>query len=233
MLNIPTTCPSCNTKVLRIKDQIFCTKTDCEGKQHKRVTAFAKKMKIIGLGPSALCKLNIEEVPSIYKLSKNECIEALGKAVGTKVFSSIQKARSCSLQDFIGSLSIPHVGVTTAKGITGSNLGDFEYDKLPPSAQESLDNWVMEELSKYTDLQLIFSKEANMEGYSASVCITGKLHGMTKADAELLLNKNGIGLAKNVSKDIDALICDEPKNSSKERKAKELGIKISTFKEYM
>ena len=55
----PQICPACNTTLVWKKDQIFCENLECEGKTSKKVEHFAKTLKIKGLGPATIEKLQI------------------------------------------------------------------------------------------------------------------------------------------------------------------------------
>ena len=58
----PTSCPSCMTNLVWVKDQLFCHNTQCSGKTSKRIEHFASTLKIKGLGPKTVEKLQIQDL---------------------------------------------------------------------------------------------------------------------------------------------------------------------------
>ena len=55
----PTNCPSCNDELVWEKDQLFCHNTKCSGKTSKKIEHFASTLKIKGLGPRTVDKLQL------------------------------------------------------------------------------------------------------------------------------------------------------------------------------
>jgi DNA ligase (NAD+) len=66
------------------------------------------------------------------------------------------------------------------------------------------------------------------------ICFTGELKGISRTEASAMVREGG-GLVKNsVTADLDYLVTDDPSSgSSKNRKAKELGIAIISGPEFL
>ena len=63
--------------------------------------------------------------------------------------------------------------------------------------------------------------------------LTGKLQGMSRAEAKSLIEKNSGKIISNVSKKLDYLIIGETPTVKKVNSAKELKIKILSQKEWL
>ena len=88
-IQIPTDCPSCGSKLEQVNSQLFCRNISCEAQSSKKVEAFAKKMKIKGLGPSTISKLELTHISEIYELDKDYLVSILGDKTGTKIQKKI------------------------------------------------------------------------------------------------------------------------------------------------
>ena len=53
----PTNCPSCDSELEFVNDQLFCKNDSCPSQWDKKVVNFASSLKIKGLGPAAVSKL--------------------------------------------------------------------------------------------------------------------------------------------------------------------------------
>ena len=62
--------------------------------------------------------------------------------------------------------------------------------------------------------------------------LTGKLHGMSRAEAKSLIEQNSGKIISNVNKKLDYLIIGEKPTTKKINSAKELGINIITQDEW-
>ena len=70
----PEVCPACDTLLVWENDQLFCTNTRCSGKTSKKIKHFAKTLKIKGLGPRTIEKLEITSIFDLYQLFLNSLI---------------------------------------------------------------------------------------------------------------------------------------------------------------
>ena len=62
---------------------------------------------------------------------------------------------------------------------------------------------------------------------------TGKLEGMSRAEAKSIIEKNSGKIASNVNKKLDYLIIGEKPTAKKINTAKELNIQVITQKEWL
>ena len=77
-IEIPDVCPSCGTSLKLKNDQLFCNNDSCPAKNSKIVEGFAKTLRIKGLGPKTIEKLNLEYIDDIYMLTEERIKEKLG-----------------------------------------------------------------------------------------------------------------------------------------------------------
>ena len=90
----PTHCPSCMTELEWVKDQLFCHNNNCSGKTSKKIEHFASTLKIKGLGPATLDKLQIQEYEELYNLTVSQIQERLGsQRLAEKLFVEIEKSK--------------------------------------------------------------------------------------------------------------------------------------------
>ena len=74
----PTNCPACNSELVYRNDQLFCEDSNCSAQWDKKVQHFASTLKIKGLGPATLDKLQIQEYEELYNLTASQIQERLG-----------------------------------------------------------------------------------------------------------------------------------------------------------
>ena len=74
----PTNCPACNSELELVNDQLFCRNPQCPAQWDKKVEHFASTLKIKGLGPATLNKLQIQDYQELYTLTVDEIQVRLG-----------------------------------------------------------------------------------------------------------------------------------------------------------
>lgn len=238
-IEIPTTCPSCDSKLQRVKDQLFCRNPNCGEKQIKQVVNYAKVMKIKGLGDKTVEKLGVRTIPEIYSLHLTVASATIGDKMAAKLIGEIENSKHTTLDKFIAACSIPLIGQTAGKKLASviSNPFDLSYENckkagLGDKATENLLSWFNTEfMDNLSTLPLEFTESTSTKDSSITICITGKIPGYTKSKLAQELASFGVNVVDNVSKKIDYLVCNARKDSTKERKATELGIKILTLDE--
>ena len=62
----PTECPSCGGELTSVNDLYYCYGTNCPAQKQRKIEHFAKTLKIKGLGPATIEKLEIEDFDQIY-----------------------------------------------------------------------------------------------------------------------------------------------------------------------
>ena len=223
------------------KDQLFCYNTKCGGKTTKKIEHFASALKIKGLGPRTVEKLQIQDLYDIYELPLEIMIEALqSEKLAVKLHREIQSSKATDLVDLLPAFSIKLIGRSASAKLCSviKNMAEINEDTckeagLGPVATEHLLDWYYEEfIDGYERLPfrwiqtLKVSKPTETKGV---VCISGKLKSYkTKAQATEYLEKLGYLVKSSLTKDVNILVNESGIESAKTRTAQERGVKILT-----
>lgn len=196
----------------------------------------------------------VNEREELYK------IDGFGKKSVDKLLANIEKSKTTTLERFINSLSIPSIGKVTSKNISKHFKGNFvEFDnavrfgydwtKIPDigdAAAHNINYYFMDEgyFSEYEalvdqdDCILKFEnpyQESSNTLNGMTFVITGSLdHYPNRSMLVNVIESNGGKVASSVSKKTTYLINnDNLSTSSKNKKAKSLGIEIITEEDFM
>lgn len=229
-IQIPTECPSCSSKLVWVNDQLYCKNEMCGDKQYKSVEHFASTLKIKGLGPSTIRKLDLRNIQDIYCLENIE--ELLGSKLASKLLEEIEQSKSSPLNLVLPALGIPLIGKTAADKLSGSvsHLSDVTEQVCKESGLgEKATHNLMEFLSTFT-FDLPFSYEfAKKSSTNGIIAITGKLVSFkNKAEATKVLEARGYVVKSSITKEVTILINEGGQESIKTVKARESGVKIVT-----
>ena len=194
----------------------------------------------------------------IFKLNYDKIsrLEGWGKLSAANLKYSIEEKKKISLSKFIYSIGIRHIGQENAKLLSKTlkkadiffNLGNknnFEElsnidgigDTQIKSIQEFFSNeknlFVLKELKEY--LIIISEKKISKDGVlnEKTFMFTGKLVGISRAEAKSLVEKNSGKIVSNVSKKLDFLIIGDKPTTRKINEAKNLNIKIISQSELL
>ena len=238
----PTNCPACNSILEFVNDQLFCLNDSCSAKSAKRIEHFAKTLKIKGLGPATIARLDLFDLHDIYSLSQEEislCLDS--EKLGTKLHNEIQKSKSVDLITLLPAFSIPLIGSSATNKLAQhiSSLSEITPEicieaGLGPKAASNLLDWLVNtfHFEEYYNLPFTFTCEKRAEvtntDTKGTVCITGKLKSYpTKAAAQQVLIKNGYLVKDNLTKDVTILVNESGIESAKTKKAEQMGITIN------
>ena len=238
-INIPTNCPSCNSSLVLVNDLLYCRNTDCSSMSQKRVEHFASTLKIKGLGPAAVEKLELSSPLDIYNLSLQDITDGLNsEKLAAKLFDEIEQSKSKQLNDLLPALGIPLIGKTATEKLSKvctdiQSITDQTCTEagLGPKATESLLTWLNDNdwyLFLPHDLSFGSTKVVNQE-IKGVVCITGKLVSFKKkAEAQVELEKLGYSVKSTITKDVTILVNESGVETAKTQKARDSGVIIIT-----
>tara|TARA_B100000886_G_scaffold99729_1_gene66210 strand:- start:5946 stop:7961 length:2016 start_codon:yes stop_codon:yes gene_type:complete len=267
----PKICPSCGsntTKEFNIITKKYdavrrCTNDsfDCERIAIEKLKHFISKeaLNIDGLGKKVIEKfweLNLIKRPQdIFNLdySKILKLEGWGSLSVNNLKTSIENSKKVSLQRFIYSLGIRHIGLENAKLISENvkNISNFlemiknnKFDKftnidgIGETQINSLKNFFFNDknldiLKKLKNILNIESQNNVKNGIlkNKTFMFTGKLEGISRAEAKSLVEKNSGTTLSNVSKNLNYLVTGEKPTKKKLDQAKILGVKIISQQE--
>jgi len=212
-------------------------------------------MDIKGFGTEYIRKLTeekyLKDIADVFELKDKREALIEGKLLGLekntdKLLNAIETAKTETPADkVLAGLGIPGVGKATSKELIrtfGSIDAIAEADKEALNAvqdigeisAEGIYNFFRDEgnrelLARLKNLGLNFAKAENeVQGSSLAgltFCITGTLEGMSRSEAEALIESNGGKPVSSVSKKTSYLLMGADAGS-KERKARELGVPI-------
>ena len=270
----PLNCPSCGSKTVKDYNEVTKKKDavrrcvnegyDCEKIAIEKIKHFVSKeaFNIDGFGKKIVenfWNLKLIELPQdIFNLNydKIEKLEGWGKLSVTNLKFSIEQKKNISLDRFIYSLGIRHIGQENAKLIARHLKKAVNFFKLSQSTNiEGLSNIdgigttqiqsikkfflnkknlkVLMELDKslrIEDMVLINDKGLLKD---KTFMLTGKLNGISRAEAKSLIEQNSGKIINNVNKKLDYLITGEKPTIKKVNTATELDIKIIDQKKFM
>tara|TARA_B100000787_G_scaffold103277_1_gene76467 strand:+ start:3288 stop:5318 length:2031 start_codon:yes stop_codon:yes gene_type:complete len=270
----PLNCPSCGSKT--VKDYNEITKKqdavrrcisegyECEKISIEKIKHFVSKeaFNIDGFGKKIVenfWHLKLIRLPQdIFNLNydKVERLEGWGKRSVTNLKFSIEEKKKISLDRFIYSLGIRHIGQENAKLIARHLKTAINFFKLQDETNiDSLSNidgigiTQIQSIKKFflnkTNIKVLSELDKNLEIENVilinnkgllknkTFMLTGKLIGVSRAEAKSLIEKNSGKIISNVNKKLDYLIAGEKPTTKKINTAKELNIKVIDQEEWI
>lgn len=239
----PTHCPSCNTELVEVNYQLYCRNNNCGSQTQKKLEHFAKALKIKGLGPSSIAKLNISTIADLYELTQDDLAEALSsEKIAEKLFDEIQNSLSAPAEMLLPAFSIPLIGNSAAQKLSTSCTSIYDITRdtckaaaIGPKATDNLIDWHENEFLGYIQflpLNFNFSGDKSHSSIPLDkgvVCITGKLKSFkTKAEAKQALEGAGYTVKDSLTKQVTILVNESGIESSKTQQARNSGVTIIT-----
>lgn len=205
---------------------------------------------------------SIQDIYYLTKYEKQmKTLDGFGSKSVSKLFNSIEKSRNTTFDRFIYALSIPLVGKTASKAIAEAEDYQFESfmrDMTHPGANffshipgigdsiiNSLDEYFNRECSNVWELGKEFTFETPKKVFLSinsgkdltgqTFVITGSLKHFENRDAfKEKIESLGGKVSGSISKKVTALINNDVNStSSKNTKAKSLGVKIMSEDEFL
>ena len=255
-LDIPTNCPSCDSKLLHFEDEVAlrCINPRCPAQIKEGLTHFASRdaMNISGLGPSIVEKLFaadlVKDVSDIYRLTVEDLLllDGVKEKSAQKLYQAIQASKENSAEKLLFGLGIRHVG-SKASQLLLQNFHSIESLAQANPEEianiESLGSVIAQSLQTYfategSEILLRELKESgvNLDYKGQTVAANAALSGLTVVLTGKLerLNRSE---AKNKLESLGAkvtgsvskktdLVVAGADAGSKLQKAQELGIEI-------
>lgn len=244
-------------------ESLYCENPSCLAKKIKALSLFVSRdaMDIEGLSEATIEKFLdkgfLHRFGDLFRIAehKEEIVrmEGFGEKSYQKLMQSIEEARHTTVARFLYSLGIPNVGASNARMICQAFAWDFEkvrkatveelvaIDGIGSVIAESIASFFEKKENQETIDDLLgliqfedeVMEESNMDGLH--FVITGSVHHFAnRNEVKNLIEKRGGKVIGSVSSKTDYLINnDSTSNSSKNKKAKELGIPIITEEEFM
>ena len=262
IFHMPALCPQCGGPVIRQDKQVAyrCENTNCFAVQFRSLEHFVSKQAfdIDGLGPRIIEQLMneglIKDSADIFtlKIGDLEPLERFAEKSAQNLIDSIENAKKVDLARFIFALGIRNVGIETAIDLADRfhNLKDLEkaeldeinairdigpvvsksiYDFFQNKKSVDLINRLIENGVEITEREKAQTK-AGIVG--KTFVFTGGLETMTRDEGKNMVRKFGGNISESVSRKTDFVVAGEEAGSKLE-KARELGVKILSEKEFL
>ncbi|MGA9442296.1 MAG: NAD-dependent DNA ligase LigA [Methyloceanibacter sp.] len=248
-------CPA--QRVERLKHFVSRNAFDIEGLGEKNIQTFYDEGLI--QSPPDIFTLAARDADAEEKLSERE---GWGETSAQKLFDAIAARRNVTLDRFIYSLGIRHVGEITARLLArnygtaahfveamreaakdreGAAYSELEnIDGIGPTVAAAIADFfgephnvaVVDELLKDVSPQALEAVDNASPVSGKAVVFTGTLEQMTRAEAKAQAERLGAKVAGSVSKKTDYVVAG-PGAGSKLKNAKDLGVEVLTEDEWL
>ena len=263
----PKKCPSCGSNTIKEFNSITKKKDavrrcssegyECEKIAIEKIKHFVSKdaFNIDGFGKKIVTNFYnlrlIKQPQDIFKLNfeKIKTLEGWGTQSVENLKYSINIKKDISLERFIYSLGIRHIGLENAKILSKyfksflkfkslsnndaynellniDGIGEVQIKSIKNFFSNKVNINILDELNKILNIKNAISEKKNRLLKNQTFMITGKLNGMSRAEAKSLIEENSGTTVSSVSKKLDYLIIGEKPTSKKIVTAKELKINI-------
>ena len=270
----PKKCPSCGSETIKEFNMVtkkidavrrcssegyYCEKISIEKLKHFvskeafNIDGFGKKI------VESFWKLKFIKYPQdIFKLNydKIEKLEGWGKLSVENLKYSINQKKNISLERFIYSLGIRHIGLENAKLLSKhfvsflkfknlsqskkysdllniDGIGDTQIKSIKSFFANEVNLKVLDELEKVLIIKNTTFKKIDGLLKDKTFLVTGKLNGISRAEAKSLIEVNSGTTVSTVSKKLNYLIIGEKPTKKKVDNAKQLKIKVINQSEFL
>jgi DNA ligase (NAD+) len=278
---IPKTCP-CPLKTAIVREAIAGgeegARSRCTGEfacpfqriEHLRHFVSRRAFDIEGLGEKQIALFFeqgwVKEPAEIFTLEQRnskirlEEHEGFGETSVRNLFSAINARRKISLERFIYSLGMRHVGETTARELARGygtwdafhqacvqiaagngetraemdnldQIGDTVIDSIAAYFGEEHNRHIVERLKAQVDIRPAERPASDSPVVGKTIVFTGGLEKMTRDEAKAMAERLGAHVAGSVSKKTDYVVAG-PGAGSKLAKAKGAGVQVLTEDEW-
>ena len=204
----------------------------------KKIVENFWKMKLIKL-PQDIFRLNFEEIKSL---------EGWGSQSVENLKYSINEKKNIALERFIYSLGIRHIGLENAKILSKhfrsfskfkslskeqryedllniDGIGETQINSIKSFFSNKVNLNILNELQKILNIKDKLIEKNNGLLKNKTFMLTGKLNGVSRAEAKSLIEENSGTTVSSISKKLNYLIIGEKPTKRKIEIAKELKIK--------
>lgn len=266
--SMPKKCPVDESPVVRDGVAYKCSNKNCGARHREGLYHFVSRgaFNLDGMGPKIIDRLLdeglISDAADIFALREGDIavLERFGEKSAQNIISEIQKKKTVSLQRFIYSLGILHVGEETARVLAGKlkikksgvrEISDYlhkmsleelqEISDIGPVVAESIHDWFRD--SRHMSLMDKFEKAgvkieipvSNLNPQvlaGMSFVLTGGLESMSRDEAKEKIRSFGGEVNEAVSKKTSFVVAGS-EAGSKLDKANKFGVKILNEREFL
>ena len=239
----PDTCPVCDSAVERDGPLAFCTGgLGCPAQLRRAIEHYVSRggLDIEGLGEQKLDQLVetglVGSIPDLYDLAVEDLadLEGWGETSAQNLVAELEAAKAPPLDDFLTALGVPEVGPTTARSLTrtfGTLDAVMDADEESLREVDDVGETVAHEIREFFGSERnreviealrergVSPQEVDVETGAAldglTFVFTGSLDGLTRGEAQDLVERHGANATASVSGNTDYLVAGEGAGRSK------------------
>ena len=252
----PSDCPVCGAPLVRDGVDLRCENPECGSKQLAEVTSFIRKFEVKHSAKKQLDNFGIKTISDLIAFLPNQAYKSevtLYNEICEKIFTASPKKIFCAMNfkglaeiqlgkivdkysfDWIMNLKLTDSEKEQMLSDLPSGIGAKSIDTFWNSLSDAIANTqkILHDSRYHYDASKTAEvvKNASDKG---SICFTGALETMGRKEAQKLAESSGFEVKGGVNKGLTYLVMADPNsNSSKARKARELGTKCISEKEFL
>jgi DNA ligase (NAD+) len=258
-IQFPEKCSVCGTALVDSGTRLYCPNAGCAKRLLHRLEKWISVLDIRELGDKLIRQLfdkeRVRRIADLYTINAQELsdYERMGELSAAKVVRHIRTKRELSLAAFIAGFDLEGVAETTMDKVASAGFNTLE--KLRKAAVEDLAGvYGLGEITAKVIVEGLAETAAEMDAALASgvisiapppseesqpmrglsFCFTGELTSMKRSQAEEKIKTLGASVKSSVVKGLSYLVTNDPESgSSKNKKARELGVPIINEDEFL
>jgi DNA ligase (NAD+) len=248
----PTHCPICESELVNTDNFLWCVNSDCPAQTLSKLVRYCKILDLDYVGGGLLEKMfekGLAKKPAdLYDISKSQllALDGVGESIASNFLIELEKKSKLTLQKFIVSLSLDGLADKNAgilaehveqnyqlsfnafvRTVTEDVLKFLYTDQTAKKIYDELMFYKEDILDLFNRVTIIDNKPVTSNLKGMSFCITGALEFAKREDYIKMIKANGGEYKSSVVKGLTYLVTNDTESgSSKNRKAKDLGISV-------
>ncbi|MFP4534467.1 MAG: NAD-dependent DNA ligase LigA [Spirochaetaceae bacterium] len=256
-VEVPRNCVACGTELINEGKRLYCPNFACPLRLKHRLRKWVSVLDIKEFGPVLIDRLfdsgKVRYVADLYRVTPEEiaAFEGMGEGIARKALGNLRAASEIRLPRFVAGFDIGGIGELIVEKLVSAG-----YDTLEKLREASVDDLAevegigtitaetlkkgLDELRDHMDALLetgavrILAPPRETPISGKSFCFSGSLSSMKRSEAEETVRSLGGSAKSAVTTDLDFLVTNDPESgSSKNRKARELGVRIISEEEFL
>lgn len=237
---MPSTCPVCESNVIRDGEYHFCTGgMTCPAQLRRSIEHFCSRdaMDIEGVGEKVANQLVesnlVSAIADLYRLDKADLtgLDLFADKSAENLLAELEASKDTTLDRFIFALGIRHVGRERARQLADefqleelmdATVADLEAaEDIGPEVAESVNSFFSNPANRSTVTELLDAgvtpvrRETGSELDGLTLVITGSIEGYTRSEVTELLERHGANVTSSVSGATDYVVVGENPGSTK------------------
>lgn len=249
---LPSKCPSCQSTLVSDDVRLRCVnESDCPAQKTRAILNWIENAEIEDLSEKRLEQMMdlglVEEIADLYKLTKDDILKLpqTKEKMASKILANITKSRQLPMHRFLCGLGVEGAGRTTwekllevfhgLEGLTTATAQDIaNVEGFAEKSALQIANGLKTKRPLINALLKVgVTPQSATAGHKGELRLKGKQIVVTgalsrpRSEIEEAIRSAGGSPGSSVSKNTFAILTDDPKSdSSKMKKARELGITV-------